>query len=75
MIISDLETSGLVPEETVVFGGRSAVGVGVLAEALGQYTRTNAETFSVARDLPFGGSIAFGFGNILAFAYTPPSLP
>jgi len=75
MIISDLEPSRRVPEETVVFGGRSAVGVAAFAEALGQYTKTNAETFSVARDLPFGGSIAFGFGNTFAFAYTPPSLP
>lgn len=75
MIISDLEPSGLVPEASGVLGGRSAVGVGAFAEALGQYTSTNAETFSFARDLPFGGSIAFGFGNTFAFAYTPPSLP
>lgn len=75
MIISDLEASGLMSEETGVLGGRSGVGVGVFGEAFGQYTSTIAETFSFSKDLPFGGSIAFGLGNVFAFAYTPPSLP
>lgn len=76
MIISDLDylDSASATSQSGCSGSAGAY-VGVWGLALGDYTKAWATTRTYSRVLPNGSSIAFGFGVVGVFAFTPAPNP
>ena len=72
MVISDLDylESALGDEDAL--SGSAGVFVGVWGLALGEFTRTWADTKTFSFHFSSGASLAIGLGGVLALAYTPP---
>ncbi len=72
MIIANLDYLESVsdPIQTECSGSAGAF-VGVWGLALGQYSKVWANTQTYSKIFPNGSSIAFGFGVVGAFAFTP----
>ena len=62
-------------DESSIVGGVTSVDISVFGSAFGSFTLTAANSQSWAVSSPYGGSLAVGFGQVLALAYTPPSFP
>ncbi|MFB8789144.1 MAG: hypothetical protein U7123_09910 [Potamolinea sp.] len=74
MIVSDLNYLECLSEETSnLAGGFAYVDVGAFASAFGVNTFTSAISDSVAVSTPYTGSLALGYSQAIAIAYTPPS--
>jgi hypothetical protein len=72
MIISDLGYLESVSEaELDECNGSAGALVGVWGLALGQYSKTWTNTRTFSKVFPNGSSIAFGFGVVGVFAFTP----
>lgn len=76
MNISDLDYLELASEVTDIIGGDgAAVEVSVSGLAEGQFTLTNATTYSYARALPENGAVAVGVGTVVVVGFTLPKYP
>jgi hypothetical protein len=74
MIISDLNyLEGVSKETGHLAGGFASVDVGAIASARGDITFTSAGSDSLGLSFPYFGSIAIGYSQALAIAYTPAS--
>lgn len=75
MRIEDLTYFEKISDEGNIVGGNTSVGIHVSGSASGTFTLTAAISQSLAVSLPYGGSVAVGYGQVYAIAYTPPSFP
>ena len=75
MSIEDLTYFEKISDEGNIVGGITSVGINVFGSANGAFTLTAANSQSWAVSLPYGGSVAAGYGLVYAIAYTPPSFP
>ena len=73
MSIEDLTYLDKISDEGNIVGGFASVNISVFGSAMGAFTLTAANSQSWAVSLPYGGSFAFGSGQVYAIAYTPPS--
>lgn len=71
MIISDLDYLESADANRDACSGSAGAFVGVWALALGRYSQTWANTRTYSRVFANGSSLAFGFGIVGAFAFTP----
>lgn len=75
MRIEDLTYLEKISDKGNIVGGITSVGISVFGSANGEYTLTAANSQSWAISSPYGGSIAVGYGQVWAIAYTPPPFP
>ncbi|MEG3904329.1 hypothetical protein QUB19_20650 [Microcoleus sp. B4-C5] len=75
MTIEDLTYLEKVSDEGNIVGGFASVDISVFSSAIGDFTSTAANSQSWAVSSPYGGSLAVGYGQVFAIAYTPPSFP
>lgn len=75
MSIEDLTYLEKISDEGNIVGGFASVGINVFGSANGAFTLTAANSQSWAVSSPYGGSLAVGYGQVFAIAYTPPSFP
>ncbi len=75
MRIEDLTYLEKISDEGNIVGGFASVGINIFGSANGAFTLTAAISQSWAVSSPYGGSLAVGYGQVFALAYTPPSFP
>jgi len=75
MSIEDLTYLEKISDEGNIVGGITSVGINVFGSASGAFSLTAAISQSWAVSSPYGGSLAVGYGQVFAIAYTPPSFP
>ncbi|MEG4841729.1 hypothetical protein [Microcoleus sp. B9-D4] len=75
MRIEDLTYLEKISDEGNIVGGFASVDISVFSSAIGAFTSTAANSQSWAVSSPYGGSLAVGYGQVFAIAYTPPSFP
>lgn len=75
MRIEDLTYLEKFSDEGNIVGGFASVDISVFTSAIGAFTSTAANSQSWAVSSPYGGSLAVGYGQVFAIAYTPPSFP
>ncbi|MEG4445452.1 hypothetical protein QUB47_25875 [Microcoleus sp. AT9_B5] len=75
MRIEDLTYLDKFSDEGNIVGGFASVDISVFSSAIGAFTSTAANSQSWAVSSPYGGSLAVGYGQVFAIAYTPPSFP
>ncbi|MEG3833311.1 MULTISPECIES: hypothetical protein [unclassified Microcoleus] len=75
MRIEDLTYLDKFSDEGNIVGGFASVDISVFTSAIGAFTSTAANSQSWAVSSPYGGSLAVGYGQVFAIAYTPPSFP
>lgn len=75
MRIENLTYLDKIYDEGNIVGGFASVDISVFSSAIGAFTSTAANSQSWAVSSPYGGSLAVGYGQVFAIAYTPPSFP
>ncbi|MEG4968922.1 hypothetical protein QUB11_20105 [Microcoleus sp. B6-A1] len=75
MRIENLTYLDKISDEGNIVGGFASVDISVFSSAIGAFTSTAANSQSWAVSSPYGGSLAVGYGQVFAIAYTPPSFP
>ncbi|MEG4329269.1 hypothetical protein [Microcoleus sp. herbarium5] len=75
MTIEDLTYLEKLSDKGNIVGGFASVDISVFSSAIGAFTSTTANSQSWAVSSPYGGSLAVGYGQVFAIAYTPPSFP
>lgn len=75
MTIEDLTYLEKLSDKGNIVGGFASVDISVFSSAIGAFTSTAANSQSWAVSSPYGGSLAVGYGQVFAIAYTPPSFP